>query len=296
MGIGSILGLGKAKPQNIKPPTNYLEKGHLFADTKGYPQPKKLYSEMDILRACYEDREPMLKFHGTRPNGQEWILDIGNRANRKSLCYMVITQLRDETTWFKREVEERYGFQAKLEIEKIDFERTMDKGYTAQDLHDYKDLYAKESTVVVEALEQVLALIYYNPILREMLRAANQGSQITTSQIDDFMRLIEADLPIVIENHYNGFRGNAKNNGSLFVNQSGRIELRLDLSGRWNIHELIHEYAAFLIVRAANQGSPYFKDKKTWFKGTIDGDELLEEAKERDLKYALLIIDAFGFG
>lgn len=282
-------------------PSSRVDPVDLFdKNTSRLRQPLKVFSELDVARACYERANPMLRFDGIYPDGRFWVLDIGNVGNRKLLCYKVIQQVSQESSWFKSVLEEDYDFVAMRKIEEIDFEREVEAGaYDLPTAHAYRELYTAEATVLVQALEQALALIYYNPLLREMLEAASQGSDVGSEQLRFFRELIEKEgLSIVVENHSDGLRGDYRNHGSLFGMEDGSVQLRLDLQGEQSIGELIHEYAAFLLLRYANKGSGRFPAKRQGWRGqnVITPDQQIEALKKTSLSYVLLFMDAFAQG
>lgn len=293
MGISQILfgsGIKQSDPSG-EIEKHEIERYEFASPTEEYLQPVELYSEMEIAEACYQGKDPLLRFYGKAPGGEmSWVLDIGHIGNRKVLCHMIVQQMLRLAEWMRDKLELSYGFKAIREISSIDFEDEIQKGLlTFEQARKYRSLYVKEAITLVNALEQALTLIYNNPILREMLKA-HRSFGIDEADLLKFQVEVGQELPIIFENHSDGFRGSKRNHGSLFVREDGHIELRMDLQGKKDIRELVHEYAAFLILKKVNGGSPYIRGKLT-LKGFRSANELLQKAKNKNLQYLLIIID-----
>lgn len=84
-------------------------------------------------------------------------------------------------------------------------------------------------------------------------------------------------LPVVTFSNKIGFNGNKDNHGTLvFDKRMKKVELHLDGFGKTNLAEIIHEYAAFLIMSKFR---------------TINSSEVLSSAKHTDISYTVMCID-----
>lgn len=260
---------------------------------ESYVPVPKFYGAKELEKALYSGREAMLRWSWEDTNNTR-VLDIGNIGNRKWLVYKLVRDLLLSDPIAKEQFVEDYGFVGTVPLDLGDFQERYNDGlFTEKEFETYREIYLKESALLVDAAEQILALIYENPILKLMLKTALEfrNRPISSEQFSEFHRLIEADgLNIIHDLNARGFRGNEDNHGSLFLDEQGQIVLHMDTLAMSNIQELIHEYAAFIIIRKSkniHNGHITIPSRK---------DEELEKLKNDNLAYLLVILDSLSRG
>lgn len=261
-----------------------------------YRHPIVLYSPKEVDTACYYGENALVRYawqENEIPGMPAHIFDIGSLQNRGVLLHTFINDLRDNTSWFMDDLENNYRFQASVQLHDPQFRQAVQHGQVPRaELEKYRETYKTESRILLQALEQTLALIYNNPLLREMLAAARETLIVRTQQAERYISEMEMlGLQVTVENHIQGFRGSSDNHGSLFGLAGDKIELRLDNHAVRDVRELIHELAAFLILKKSR---PAKRLPSVSFLQRETPDQKLEKEKSEKLGYILLFIDALS--
>ncbi len=137
-------------------------------------------------------------------------------------------------------------------------------------------------SILQSALGQALALVNSDELLKWLV--AN-GPQITadSSSVKPFLeQLINADIPIVLEEHGNGYRGHRDDHGSVFLSEDRSMEIRFDKTAQSNLSEIIHEYAVYLALKKGNNGVEF------------ESESDLLRAKNEYLSYITSLIDSLS--
>lgn len=143
--------------------------------------------------------------------------------------------------------------------------------------------YQQERLLLIKAMEQALTLIASNPVLKNListgLKARYEGREIDQNEIDGLKKqIISQGLNIFEMPNQSGFKGVLDNHGTLQLDNEGVLTLYLDRVGISSLAELIHEFSAFLLLKAVpNLELKTHKD--------------LRDAKSIWLKYTILCID-----
>lgn len=273
---------------------NRVEGHDLWKDAEHYEDAHPAYDENEIDEASYSGKGHLVKYWFKKANGEfSGVMDIGNKNNRKELMYGTLRRMIKRHLWFREALERDYGFNTVSRfVEEINFKQEVKEGhYKAKDAQEYKSLAEEEFSILVRAFEQTISLIYFNPLLRKMLIAAN-GPAIPKEELDAFRESIKSTgLPIVIDRETVGFRGNEKNHGSIFLDKKGDMILHLDSEAEYSIEELCHEFAAYAFMKKSMGKSPNFKRLLIGLRGA---EGRLAESKQKFLSYVLLFIDAIA--
>lgn len=137
-----------------------------------------------------------------------------------------------------------------------------------------KAQFTKEMSIIYKAMQQCLCLIQSDPLLREMARSSLEDEQIESEEF--ISEIEESGLPTTVHNHSRGLDNRPGNHGTLQYDEEEKaVRLHLNEVGLDDVRELIHEYAAFLLIRNEK----------------INSAADLKKAKQKNLKYILLILD-----
>ena len=170
------------------------------------------------------------------------------------------------------------------------FELSQDLSAISKETQSENSVLVHEVNILVEALKQALSLVYYNPTLRKLVERSLEMMQtrdpITKDELEQLRNLIEnSGLSIIRFEHADGFNGNAKNHGTLVYDEkSNEVRLFADRSAYENLQGLIHEYAAYAILKTLNPNLTYSSVKE------------FEETKQKSVRYILLFIDMINTG
>jgi hypothetical protein len=224
-----------------------------------------IYSQEDVNENLYSERSHILNIY-TSELSSDTNFDL-NRLRSKLVEY--INDLLNDSA--KVSVQARsvlttdYNFVSILKPVDIN---------SQQSLRNYQ----QERLVLIQALEQALTLIVSNPVLKNLVSTyILYNGQVPEETLSDLHALVrDAGLDIWIENTWNGFNNDPRNHGTL-VFHGGKIRLNLDLAGRYSLQELVHEFAAYLIIKTKERN--------------INSQRDLDNAKQVDLRYVLLMLD-----
>ncbi len=206
-------------------------------------------------------------------------LDI---SSRRDFLNRFITDLLLNSAAGREVFELQYGFSTVVKEKAVtpsDFDLWKGNPYFDTLVNSYQ----QERLILIKAMEQALTLIASNPVLRNLisigLKARYEARDIEQTEIDRLQeQVIKQGLNIVKMPNQSGFKGVPDNHGTLQLDNSGVITLYLDKVGISSLGELIHEFSAYLLLKAV----PNLE-----FKTHQD----LRRAKNTFLKYTILCID-----
>jgi hypothetical protein len=244
----------------------------------------RIYSQDTIIRKLYSEDSHILNIHTGELNVEPKI-EL-NKLRAKLVSY--INDLLNDSTHARSVLISDYDFKTVTGLHAItpqDFDLLK-----ARSLDKYPQVlkrYQQERLVLVQALEQALALISSNQILMNLVSSyLLYNGRVPDEMLPEFHgQVFDAGLNIWITNTTKGFNNDPGNHGTL-VYINGGIRLNLDEMGRSSLRELIHEYAAYLIITTSAEN----KNRK------ISSQEELDNAKQVDLMYIMLLIDLLVSG